>query len=81
MEKNPKKNIQGYTRYVSNPGFYGRTPSYPQKDPIKLDNLQVSTAKKEKKGRDGKPVLNYYTYGKPGHITRNYRSKNKVQQP
>ena len=80
IEKNPKKNMRGRAGYASSPGAYGRTPSYSQKDPIKLDNLQVLTAKKEKKkGRDGKPILNYYTYGKPGHIARNCKSKNKVQ--
>ena len=46
---------------------------------MKLDNLQVSTAKKEKKkGRDRKPIFNYYIYRKPGHIARNYKLKNKV---
>ena len=55
-------------------------PFYPQKNPIKLDNLQVSAAKKEKKkGRNKKPVFNYYAYKKPGHITKNYKLKNKVQ--
>ena len=49
MEKNPKKNMQGHTKYAPSPRSYGRTPSYLQKDPIELDNLQVSTAKKEKK--------------------------------
>ena len=81
MEKNPNKNMQGRAGYILSPRVYRKMPSYPQKNPIKLDNLQVSTAKKEKKkGRDRKPILNYYTYGKPGHIARNYKSKNKVQQ-
>ena len=51
MEKNLKKNIQNYAKYVFSPEAYGRIPSYLQKDFIKLDNLQVATAKKEKKKR------------------------------
>ena len=82
IERNSKKNIQGYIRYAFSPGAYGRTPSYLQKNLIKFDNLQVSTAKKEKKkGIDRKSILNYYIYKKPGHIVRNYKLKNKVQRP
>ena len=56
--------------------------SYSQENLIKLDNLQVSTAKKKKKkDKNKKPILNYYMCGKPGHIAKNYKSKNKVQRP
>ena len=79
IEKNPEKNIQSRVKYAPSPEIYKRILFYPQKNLIKLDNLQVSTAKKEKKkGKDGKPILNYYIYRKPGHIAKNYRSKNKV---
>ena len=80
MERNLGKNIQGRAKYTFNSKTYGRTPSYPQKNPIKLNNLQVTTAKKEKKkGKDRKPIFNYYAYRKPGHIARNYKLKNKMQ--
>ena len=81
MKKNSKKNIQGRARYIFNFRFYGKISSYSQKNFIKLDNLQVSTAKKEKiKDRNKKLILNCYIYKKPGHIARNYKLKNKVQQ-
>ena len=48
---------------------------------MKLDNLQVSTAEKEKKkGKNKKPVFNCYACEKPGHIIRNYKLKNKVHR-
>ena len=62
MKKNPKKNVQGRTKYIFSPGFYERTSSYPQKNLIKLDNLQVSTAKKEKKKEETGSLYSIITY-------------------
>ena len=74
--------MRGRIKYAFSPGTNGRAPPHPQKNPMKLNNLQVSTAKKEKKkGKDKKLIFNYYACGKPGHIIRNYKLKNKVQRP
>ena len=39
MEKNSERSMRGRAGYAPNPGSYRRTSSYPQEDPMELDNL------------------------------------------
>ena len=48
---------------------------------IELDFTQRKKTLGGKKQYRGKKVMNYYSYSKPGYITKDYRLKNMVKRP
>ena len=74
---------------LSHTGFYSggshgkrRAPRDPYRPmPMELDFTQKKKTFGGKKQYGGKKVMNYYGYGKPGHIAKDYRSKNMVKRP
>ena len=74
IEKRGGSGFAGRTTWGSGPR--GGRDSYGQRgDPMELDVLEL-----QGKGTDRFGPRKCYTCGKPGHIARNYRSKNKVQR-
>ena len=49
--------------------------------PIKIDTMKRKTVHKKLKKGQNKKTLKYYSYSKPGHFAKDYRSKNIVSRP
>ena len=72
-----------YTGFYSG-GSHGkkRAPRDPYRPmPIELDFTQKKKTFGGKKQYGGKKAMNCYSCGKPGHIAKDYRSKNMVKRP
>ena len=49
--------------------------------PMEIDTMKKKTVHGKLKKGQNKKILKYYSYGKPGHFAKDYRSKNIVSRP
>ena len=49
--------------------------------PMEIDTMKRKTMYRKPKKRQNKKTLKCYSYGKPGHFAKDYRSKNIVLRP
>ena len=49
--------------------------------PIEIDTIKRKTVHGKPKKGQNKKTLKYYSYSKPGHFAKDYRSKNMISRP